>query len=900
MFVVGLFLFSSLYSQTSTVLPLTAKSGIKNISFSINDRYAMLYNEIGPSQEVSVVIYDLTSRKPIKSKLIKTEEPIEPFYISNDSRYILLHKSNGYDIIHNTVTDENIEDNRKTQLSHIVFGDQEALEVFFPEDYLERAFFDYWFSRKFIASVENDKLFIRDTLGFEKKINMNNLPGLKNYDKNELSISQSASWLAYNAGSKIYVYDLIKNELVLQDKIGIKVIDDISIDDNGEVCIAGYFEKEKSMGLHWYNPKVGKYIAHSTQDELNNLSYVSQFHHFVTLGLGTVTKKRVENTRYVNLSTGIVSDNYIGKGWTSFNEVQKYIKDTLSKKLLSAEEFEYVNSSRVYYNYWQMIDDYLDEDGNYNPKTENPQVSAEFFKFIDQKGWNIEVYTAHENKVTFQNTTGDLGFFGLSFEKKLLYFWNGNKKDNNERVVKLLITRNNRPIFFSNDNYYFCPEGVPEVLGFEQDLKYYSAEQFDLKYNRPDIILDRLGYADSSLIAAYHAAYKKRLKKMGFTEDMLEDDFHLPKIEIKNFEEMPTLIESDKIDLNLHLEDSKYNLDRINVWVNDVAIYGTDGISLRNLETQKLNKTISVDLAKGNNKVQVSVLNQAGAESFKETFEVECTVGKKKANLYLITIGESKFEQSDFNLTYAAKDAKDIAALLPKSKVYDEVLTKTLTNDQVTRENVIGLQSFLEKADINDHVMIFLAGHGVLSAELDYYLATYDMDFAAPEKKGLMYEDLEGLLDGIKPLKKTLILDACHSGEIDKEEVELASAENTFKGDVQFRAVGKSVKSKLGSQNTLELTKSLFTDLRKGTGATVISSAGGMEFAMEGDDWNNGLFTYALLNGIKSGEADLNNDNEIWLSELKEYVGQQVTQLSNGKQQPTSRIENQTVDFRLW
>jgi len=305
-------------------------------------------------------------------------------------------------------------------------------------------------------------------------------------------------------------------------------------------------------------------------------------------------------------------------------------------------------------------------------------------------------------------------------------------------------------------------------------------------------------------------------------------------------------------------------------------------------------------LAKGKNKIQVSVLNQAGAESYKETLELECTAGKEQPDLYLITIGESEFKQSNFNLTYAAKDAKDIATLFEKSKVYNEVFTKILINNQVTKENVNQLRSFLDEADINDHVMIFLAGHGVLSTDLDYYLATYDMDFNHPEEKGLMYEDLERLLDGIKPLSKTLILDACHSGEIDKEEMELAAVENMAEGDVQFRAVNNTVKSKLGSQNTLELTKSLFTDLRKGTGATVISSAGGMEFAMESGDWQNGLFTYTLLNGIKTGDADLNKDGEIWLSELQKYVGNEVTRMSNGLQQPTSRIENQTVDFRIW
>ena len=296
----------------------------------------------------------------------------------------------------------------------------------------------------------------------------------------------------------------------------------------------------------------------------------------------------------------------------------------------------------------------------------------------------------------------------------------------------------------------------------------------------------------------------------------------------------------------------------------------------------------------------MSVLNQAGAESYKETFDIECSVGKSTPDLYLITIGVSEFEQTDFNLTYAAKDALDMTTLFEKSKAYKNVYSKTLLNQDVTKENVLALKSFLAEAGINDEVMIFIAGHGVLDANLDYYLATYDIDFQQPQNKGLAYDDLESLLDGIKPLKKTLIIDACHSGEIDKEEIELAQADVNEGDDIQFRAVGNSVAPKLGIQNTSELVKSLFTDLRKGSGATIISSAGGMEFAMEGDDWSNGLFTYCLIKGITSGDADLNKDGEIWLSEIQQYVAEEVTKLSNGQQQPTSRIENQTVDFRMW
>jgi uncharacterized caspase-like protein len=175
------------------------------------------------------------------------------------------------------------------------------------------------------------------------------------------------------------------------------------------------------------------------------------------------------------------------------------------------------------------------------------------------------------------------------------------------------------------------------------------------------------------------------------------------------------------------------------------------------------------------------------------------------------------------------------------------------------------------------------------------------MNFSSPSENGLPYEELESLLDGIAPLKKVLFLDACHSGEVDKEEVEILAQNTTSTGKVKFRDAGTGIQKKnLGLKTTSELMGELFTDLRRGTGATVVSSAGGVESAMESDEWKNGLFTYCLLHGLKDKVADTNKDGEIWLSELQNYLRKEVTELSNGAQQPTSRIENLSMDFRVW
>lgn len=91
---------------------------------------------------------------------------------------------------------------------------------------------------------------------------------------------------------------------------------------------------------------------------------------------------------------------------------------------------------------------------------------------------------------------------------------------------------------------------------------------------------------------------------------------------------------------------------------------------------------------------------------------------------------------------------------------------------------------------------------------------------------------------------------------------------------------------------------SMFSDLRKGSVAMVISSASGKEFAFESTDWQNGVFTYCFLEGLKSGNADSNLDQTISVSEVRDYVGKRVGELTNDKQHPTSRAENLEDDIR--
>ena len=53
------------------------------------------------------------------------------------------------------------------------------------------------------------------------------------------------------------------------------------------------------------------------------------------------------------------------------------------------------------------------------------------------------------------------------------------------------------------------------------------------------------------------------------------------------------------------------------------------------------------------------------------------------------------------------------------------------------------MKDFLKEAKPNDVVMVFVAGHGLLDKDLNYYLATNTTDFLNPSDGGIKYESLE-------------------------------------------------------------------------------------------------------------------------------------------------------------
>lgn len=446
-------------------------------------------------------------------------------------------------------------------------------------------------------------------------------------------------------------------------------------------------------------------------------------------------------------------------------------------------------------------------------------------------------------------------------------------------------------IFLTPDHYYKATPGISRHINFVKDGQPYAFEQFDLRNNRPDIVLERLG-GDPAEIELLNKAWKKRLRRAGVSEESLSEDYHVPTVTVDR-RSIPLITSKGELVLNADFADTQYNLSEISVTVNGVPVLSPAGRRVSG-RTSKLTETI--ELASGNNEISVWCSNDRGASSLRETFNVTYTPGQPVTpDLYIVAAGVSAYADSRYNLGYAAKDAYDFSEALKERAAhrFGQVKTLTLTDSQVTAASLDEIRSFLAGSRPDDVALVFFAGHGVLDSELDYYLGAHDMDFANPSHGGIAYDDFMGVFEGVPALNRACFIDACHSGELDKEDYLAVNTVAMPAGEeLVFRSAGQNVSAKEDIARVNTIIADMFADTRRGVGATVLSSAGGGELAVESPEWNNGLFTYCLLKGILSDAADTDHNGTTSLSEWINYTRCRVTDMSEGRQSPTLRAQN--------
>ena len=131
----------------------------------------------------------------------------------------------------------------------------------------------------------------------------------------------------------------------------------------------------------------------------------------------------------------------------------------------------------------------------------------------------------------------------------------------------------------------------------------------------------------------------------------------------------------------------------------------------------------------------------------------------------MLTVGVSGYANPGLTLEFAAKDARDLAEeLRVQATSFAEVRTRVLPD--ATREQILAAPAFLAETRPEDHVVILLAGHGMLLGT-DFAFLPSDADPGDLAGTAVRYEDIEALVDRLPARRRLVLLDTCHSGEDD-------------------------------------------------------------------------------------------------------------------------------------
>jgi hypothetical protein len=230
-------------------------------------------------------------------------------------------------------------------------------------------------------------------------------------------------------------------------------------------------------------------------------------------------------------------------------------------------------------------------------------------------------------------------------------------------------------------------------------------------------------------------------------------------------------------------------------------------------------------------------------------------------NRYALIIGNSEYSDSKLaRLRTPDSDVNALADVLrnPGLGSFDEVEVLLNHDSTLVRKTIT---KFFSNKKRDDLLLLYFSGHGVLDDRGRLFLAVKDTEHHLLRGTSLPANFITDEMDNSNSKRQILILDCCHSG---------AFARGT-KG-----AVGKSVG-----------TSSAF--MGNGYGRVVLTATDSTEYAWEGEQLlgskQNSVFTHYLIQGIETGQADLDQDGLISIDELFDFAHDRVSS-STSKQTP--------------
>jgi uncharacterized caspase-like protein len=251
------------------------------------------------------------------------------------------------------------------------------------------------------------------------------------------------------------------------------------------------------------------------------------------------------------------------------------------------------------------------------------------------------------------------------------------------------------------------------------------------------------------------------------------------------------------------------------------------------------------------------------------------------AVLHLLAIGIGDYNDqtaAHLDLAFADDDADDIARTLVASQsgLYSKVNTMRLIDDQATHEGILrglsSLREIMSRGDGSDLAVIYFSGHGAL-VNGDFYLLPHDVDTRDPVKIAATAVNAIQVQREVAQMSRfgrvLVMLDACRSG------------------------------ASTSSGQSLEINGDLLRSLMQGPNISVLNSSSADEDSIEGQDWENGAFTEAVLEAIAGHSADQDSNGILTMTEMTGYLSRRVPQITEGRQTPSVEVRFESAVFAI-
>ncbi len=222
---------------------------------------------------------------------------------------------------------------------------------------------------------------------------------------------------------------------------------------------------------------------------------------------------------------------------------------------------------------------------------------------------------------------------------------------------------------------------------------------------------------------------------------------------------------------------------------------------------------------------------------------------------FALLIGVAEYQSSELqNLAAAIPDVVAMQNILEDPAIADfassnvEVLRNP--EPQQMRESIERLFSNRQRDDL---LLLYFSGHGVVDDFGKFHLTSSRTDNGFLNSTAIPATFVHGLMESSRSQQQVVILDCCSSGAFAKE----------------MRAKGEVVnfQSQLG-----------------GKGRAVLTSSSATEYSFEQKESALSVYTQYVVEGLRTGIADRNEDGVISVDELHEFAGEKVREVAPAMQ----------------